>query len=73
MQPHMVYAASRQSNSIQGWDLRGDTSTPLHLFPRPGLTNQRLAFDVDVYGTTMATGDKVCEPPPPCLLRLSPR
>lgn len=61
MQPHMLYATSRQTDSILGWDIRGDTSIPLQEFERPGLTNQRLNFDVDLYGTTMVTGDKVRE------------
>lgn len=61
MQPHIVYATSRQSDCILGWDIRGDTSIPLQAFERPGLTNQRLSFDLDVYGTTMVTGDKVCD------------
>ncbi|KAF8583854.1 hypothetical protein K439DRAFT_1617196 [Ramaria rubella] len=58
MQPHILYATSRQTNSILSWDIRGHTSTPLQEFERFGLTNQRLSFDVDAYGTTMVTGDK---------------
>lgn len=59
MQPHLVYATSRQSNHILLWDIRGDTSGPLHKFERSGLTNQRLNFDLDIYGTTLVTGDNV--------------
>jgi hypothetical protein len=59
MQPHIVYATSRQTNFILGWDIRGDTSAPLQKFERPGLTNQRLSFDLDVYGKTLVTGDQV--------------
>jgi len=57
MQPHLVYATSRQSNHILLWDIRGNTSAPLHKFERSGLTNQRLNFDLDIYGTTLVTGD----------------
>ncbi|KIJ51341.1 hypothetical protein M422DRAFT_43897 [Sphaerobolus stellatus SS14] len=58
MQPHLVYATSRQSNSILSWDIRGDTSYPLQRFERRGMTNQRLNFDLDVFGTTLVTGDQ---------------
>ncbi|KAF8518200.1 WD40-repeat-containing domain protein [Gautieria morchelliformis] len=58
MQPHIVYATSRQSNTILGWDIRGDTSIPLKKFERPGLTNQRLSFDLDMYGSALVTGDQ---------------
>jgi len=59
MQPNMVYATSRQSNSILSWDIRGDTTYPLHTFERAGLTNQRINFDIDLYGSCLITGDKV--------------
>ena len=62
MHPHIVYATSRQSHYILSWDVRGDTSTPLQKYDRPGLTNQRLGFDLDLYGKTMVAGDQASGP-----------
>jgi len=59
MQPNMVYATSRQTNSILSWDIRGDTSSPLQRFERHGMTNQRINFDLDIYGSSLITGDTV--------------
>lgn len=58
MAPHLVYASSRQSNHILCWDIRGDTTSPTKTYVRSGLTNQRISFDIDLYGGLLVTGDK---------------
>lgn len=55
---HLLYSASRQSNSILCWDVRqsGNILYDLH---RKGKTNQRITFDLDPTGSVLITGEQV--------------
>ncbi|ADV24623.1 guanyl nucleotide binding protein, putative [Cryptococcus gattii WM276] len=55
--PTLLFVASRRSNVIQVYDLH-NPSQPLHSLPRKGRTNQRLRFDIDVWGRWLASGDE---------------
>ncbi|SAL95021.1 hypothetical protein [Absidia glauca] len=54
---HLLYSASRQSNSILCWDVRqsGNILYDLH---RKGKTNQRITFDLDPTGSVLITGEQ---------------
>ncbi len=66
MKPHILYAAYRASGtgSIYSWDIRSNADLPVEIFQSPdsgiGKTNQKLRFDVDFGGRTLAVGDQVC-------------
>ncbi|GAA6005168.1 hypothetical protein JCM11491_002601 [Sporobolomyces phaffii] len=55
--PHLLIAASRQSNYLEVFDLRNFALEPIRL-ARKGRTNQRLGFDIDPTGTWLMTGDQ---------------
>lgn len=58
---HTLFVASRRSDCIQVFDLR-DASAPVGKLERPATTNQRIWFDVDLWGRWLASGDEVsCE------------
>jgi len=50
-----LFSANRQDNKITCWDIR-NTGDALCHFERPGLTNQRISFDIDSAGQALATG-----------------
>ncbi|CAD6586728.1 MAG: hypothetical protein CYPHOPRED_003636 [Cyphobasidiales sp. Tagirdzhanova-0007] len=54
--PELLYTASRCSDSILLWDVR-NTKTILMTHYRKGHTNQRIHFDIDVWGKWLTTGD----------------
>lgn len=54
----VLFSASRRSNLIKCWDLRY-AATSFHTFHRPGLTNQKISFDIDYSGLNLATGAQV--------------
>lgn len=61
--PHILYAAFRRHDAIYAWDLRSDTSLPVHVFrtspdPRKTLTNQKIEFDIDYAGRWLSVGDQ---------------
>lgn len=58
LNPALLFVASRRSDVIQVYDLH-NPSQPLHILPRKGRTNQRLRFDIDVWGRWLASGDEV--------------
>ncbi|KAF9646530.1 WD40 repeat-like protein [Thelephora ganbajun] len=60
--PSVLYASFRRNTRIYSWDLRGDTSIPLHVFQAndldPGeISNQKLMFDIDYAGRWLGVGD----------------
>ncbi|GAA5946316.1 hypothetical protein JCM3765_000195 [Sporobolomyces pararoseus] len=55
--PHLLFAASRQSEYMEVFDLRNLALEPIKL-ERKGKTNQRLGFDLDPTGTWLMTGDQ---------------
>ncbi|EAL20959.1 hypothetical protein CNBD5600 [Cryptococcus deneoformans B-3501A] len=57
LNPTLLFVASRRSDVIQVYDIR-NPSQPLHSLPRKGRTNQRLWFDIDVWGRWLASGDE---------------
>ncbi|OWZ78561.1 guanyl nucleotide binding protein [Cryptococcus neoformans Bt85] len=57
LNPTLLFVASRRSDIIQVYDLR-NSSQPLHSLPRKGRTNQRLRFDIDVWGRWLVSGDE---------------
>ncbi|GAA5858511.1 hypothetical protein JCM5353_007101 [Sporobolomyces roseus] len=54
---HLLFAASRQSNYIEVFDLRNFALEPIKL-ERKGRTNQRLGFDIDPTGEWLIAGDQ---------------
>lgn len=54
----LLFSASRHANSILCWDIR-DSANILYELPRPGKTNQRIAFDIDATGRYLMTGDEL--------------
>ncbi|GAA6062623.1 hypothetical protein JCM10212_000285 [Sporobolomyces blumeae] len=55
--PHLLFAASRQSNYLELFDLRNFELEPIRL-RRKGRTNQRIGFDIDPTGSWLVTGDQ---------------
>ncbi|KAJ9101840.1 hypothetical protein QFC21_003180 [Naganishia friedmannii] len=56
LNPYVLFSASRQSDYISVYDIRNPSYGPyLHLH-RPGMTQQRLGFDIDWAGRTLTTG-----------------
>ncbi|KAJ3082592.1 hypothetical protein HDU99_002185 [Rhizoclosmatium hyalinum] len=54
----LILVASRRSNVIQGYDARNlADGAPLFELPRPGNTNQRIAFSQSPDGKLLVTGD----------------
>lgn len=59
LNPYVLFSASRQSDYISVYDIRNPAYGPyLRLF-RPGMTQQRLGFDVDWAGKYLTTGGTV--------------
>lgn len=58
LNPTLLFVASRRSDVIQVYDLHNPFQ-PLHSLPRKGWTNQRIRFDIDVWGRWLASGDEV--------------
>ena len=58
--PQLLYTASRCSDAIVVWDTR-NPKEPLRTHDRKGSTNQKIAFDIDIWGKWLVTGDMVNE------------
>ncbi|KAI0308581.1 hypothetical protein OF83DRAFT_1180633 [Amylostereum chailletii] len=62
VKPHVLYSSFRRHDVIYAWDLRGDTSVPVHLLQRRDggrmETNQKIKFDVDIGGKWLGVGDE---------------
>jgi WD40 repeat protein len=58
LDPSVFFVASRRSKAIQAFDMR-DLSAPVGRLERSASTNQRLTFDVDLWGRWLASGDEV--------------
>lgn len=59
--PHLLYTASRCANEILVWDTR-NVKQAVQVHKRRGMTNQRISFDIDVWGKWLTTGDMVGNP-----------
>lgn len=53
-----VWTSARRNNQLLCWDLRMLHEEPVFSVTRPGMTNQRLYFDLDTSGRYVATGDE---------------
>ncbi|GAA5834059.1 hypothetical protein JCM11251_003606 [Rhodosporidiobolus azoricus] len=57
--PHLLFVASRQSSSLDVFDLRNTKSIVSHgKMKRSARTNQRMRFSIDPTGTWLAAGDQ---------------
>lgn len=56
--PELLYTASRCSDAVVVWDIR-NPKHELYVHNRQGQTNQKIAFDIDVWGKWLVTGDTV--------------
>ncbi|TDL27099.1 WD40 repeat-like protein [Rickenella mellea] len=58
VQPHLLYASQRRSNTILCWDVRSPHVIMQSFERKPQNTNQKLLFDIDSSGRWLATGDE---------------